>query len=209
MDWKKHILPDSSLQHLIDKVIFRDIAAQDEENERVFYERRAASNVTLENGQPEQNQPAKMKIETATSAGNPAKTKGKIQGKRQSMQPSPQADGIGKTEHIRLVPANSSTIKDEWPSSSASSVSSLGNGIDTSQQLSEWPPALDKPCLQVPGNMSMAQLKKYLNLKLPDWSAQDIFLEGKRLGNEWTVGFVKRAMWTPLSEKAILTLHYL
>jgi len=162
-DWRKHALPDPALQHLMDKVLFRDMAAKDEEEETLFNESRGI----------------KRKLEKPREE-NTATTHSMHQAR------------IVKTEQIMLVPAAAEVAKSS----------------DLSEQS---PPALDKPFLEVPGNIRVGQLKKYLAMKIPPPSLLGrVFCNEALLGNEWTVEFIKRTMWMPEAsdESPVLTLHY-
>lgn len=72
-DWTKYALPDRALQHLIDDVLFTELAAIDEENERAFYKesgikRKPEKSIDSNNNQSDGSNPTSRQRKRARTA---------------------------------------------------------------------------------------------------------------------------------------------
>ena len=223
-DWRKHVMPDRSLERLMDKTLFVDMAEADEDDELAFYESRGIKKKPNNADAQENDNDAKRRLAPMCSLkGNSVKTRNACQTQttkdanpNSSSVASPDAQRTAaKTEQICLVPAKDNTS----PSNASSNVKPQSRPptttgtpviVDDPSAPPPPPPPLEKPFLEVPGNIRIGVLKKYLSMKVPSPSLLigEIYCNGSALGNEWTIGFIKRTIWISPDESSVMTLEY-
>lgn len=171
-DWRKSVLPDHALQHLMDKVLFADMAAADAQDEAAFYQQQGIPRKPEKNSQAESSNP--IDNNKRKQPNNNDTTIPTTSSKTTTHRPT-------KMVHVHLIPFWSGTTKTE---------------------------PLEYPYLEVPDNIRILELKKYLALKKKVLRGE-MFCNGSALGNEWTIEFIQRTLWMPSEEESnILTLEF-
>jgi Zinc finger, C3HC4 type (RING finger) len=188
-------LPDRTLETLIDKVLFREIAQQDRQAEAAFYasqgiERKqqfmSPSEGLLSSSDHEKKRRLAYEISRPRSKRGPVLSSGPVI----TFQLAPHHDDGAKT--------GKDVGKEQEEEAAAQQ-----------QPAGEVPPPLRLPFLQTQGCIVMGQLKKYLKRKLGIVGREfDILCNSLPLGNDYSVTFVHRTIWTSEEEKLKLTYRF-
>ena len=209
IDWRKHIMPDRSLERLMDKVLLVDMAAADEDEETAFYRRRGIKRKP-EKSYDKQNKIGEVgKFPIGPMDSFPNKSNEENENSKVDSKPEAKPDSVlARIEHIRLVPATGPPAATAFYSSMGHSKSGATVVVDDTSSPPPPPPPLDKPFLEVPGNIRIGVLKKYLAMKVPSLLCGEISCNGSALGNEWTIGFIKRTIWMSTDDSSVMTLEF-
>ena len=225
-DPAKAALPDRTLQTIIDKVLFPDMAAKDDEAEELFYQKRGISKKPLpgtDDHDDDEDEDDDMSSPANAVLAYHNEKRRRQQDKATKEKESKKRQRVSDSTEQRVASEVLFYLKPDLPISQT-------QRSTRNQQYSKSLPALDLPVLQTVGTVRIGQLKKYLAKQLPPppaatsdadttivWShiqhqplsSVEILCHDVPLGNELSVTFVLKTVWVDEGTKPLALTYRL